>query len=266
MDAFRHSTVDFMRLLNGKRIDWLPCSVPPNAVASRQIIFNKLVLSTWHFNYPFFLTAWHTFVATVSTQIVFATFPAMLPGVQEGKVSRRVYFETLLPASVFFVAGVVLGNSAYAYITVGYIQMIKAITPVPLFLLYVARGREHPSWIQLLIVLSISLGVMIASVGELQFTWIGFFIQFGAVCCDCMRLLTTDAFFKDSKIDSLSVLYYTAPTSCVLVTVGWYLFESKQMHWEVFNAQFIAILVANGLLAFSLNVRAHPTAFASGAR
>lgn len=158
---------------------------------------------------------------------------------------------------MFFVSGVVLGNSAYAYITVGYIQMIKAITPVPLFLLYVLRGRETPSCLQLSILLVISVGVMIASVGELKFTWIGFTMQISAVVCDCLRLLTTDSFLKDSKIDSLSVLYYTAPTSCVMVTIGWYLVESKSMDWGLFSNKFMLILLANGLLAFSLNVSSY---------
>jgi drug/metabolite transporter (DMT)-like permease len=174
----------------------------------------------------------------------------------EGKVTRKVYFETLLPAAFCFVGGVVLGNFAYTFITVGYIQMIKAITPVPLFLLYVIRGREHPSFLQLAILATISGGVMIASVGELQFSWIGCIIQVAAVCCDCLRVVTTDSFIKDSKIDSLSVLYYIAPTSCVAVTVGWYLWEAKNIPWSVFTPTFSLILLANGLLAFALNFAA----------
>lgn len=213
------------------------------------------MLSTWHFNYPFFLTAWHTFVATCATQLLHFLYPSLLPGVVEGKVNRRIFMHILLPAAVCFVSGVVLGNTAYAYITVGYIQMIKAITPVPLFLLYVLTGRENASPWCLMILMTISIGVMIASVGELQFSWMGFFIQLAAVCSDCFRVIVTDGFLKDSKIDSLSVLYYIAPTSCVMVTVGWYFCEAKVMPWEMFTSSFMGILLCNGLLAFSLNVR-----------
>lgn len=55
--------------------------------------------------------------------------------------------------------------------------MIKAITPVPLLMLYFISGRETPSLLQLLIVLLICGGVIISSVGELLFTWTGFLLQ-----------------------------------------------------------------------------------------
>lgn len=104
-----------------------------------------------------------------------------MPGVLEGKISRRMYLRVLLPVSLFFTMGVVLGNKAYAHISIGYIQMVKAITPVPLLLLYFLLGREKPSVLQLMIVMVISVGVMISSIGELRFSWVGFFLQVIAV-------------------------------------------------------------------------------------
>lgn len=55
--------------------------------------------------------------------------------------------------------------------------MVKAVTPVPLLLLNFMAGREKPSLLQLCIVLLVSLGVAMASVGELNFSTIGFAIQ-----------------------------------------------------------------------------------------
>lgn len=116
--------------------------------------------------------------------------------------------------------------------------MIKAITPVPLLMLYFISGRETPSLLQLLIVLLICGGVIISSVGELLFTWTGFLLQvtnyfirflscliksyfkMGAVCAECIRLFTMDSLLKDTSIDSLSMLYYTAPISVLFLAIG----------------------------------------------
>ncbi len=140
-----------------------------------QILFNKLLLTTW-FRYPFFLTTWHCVLGTIFTQILART-TKLLPSVEEGKVSINDYIRKILPVSFLFAYGLVAGNVAYSYISLSYIQMVKAITPVPLLLLSFAFGREKPSVAQLLIVVVVSAGVMMSSIGELKFSWIGFLIQ-----------------------------------------------------------------------------------------
>lgn len=135
------------------------------------------MLSTWGFSFPCFLTCFHSFLATCLTQFIYFIKPGMLPGVQQQKLSYINYFRKVLPIAVCFSCALLTGNTAYQYISLGYIQMIKAVTPVPLLILYFLAGREKPSYLQFFIVCTISLGVMISSVGEMQFSWIGFTIQ-----------------------------------------------------------------------------------------
>ena len=42
---------------------------------------NKAILSTRHFPFPFFLTAWHMLFATITTQIFSRLVPSLFPGV-----------------------------------------------------------------------------------------------------------------------------------------------------------------------------------------
>lgn len=46
------------------------------------ILFNKALLSTWDFGYPFFLTSWHCLFSTILTQVLART-TNMLPGVSQ---------------------------------------------------------------------------------------------------------------------------------------------------------------------------------------
>lgn len=63
-----------------------------------------------------------------------------------------------------------------------------------------------------------------------------------------------DLFMKDIKLDSLSLLYYTAPTSAVLIGAGFFFFEYADFPWDRLDWEFSGILLLNGLLAFALNV------------
>ena len=178
----------------------------------------------------------------------------MLPSVEKGTVTRRDIFMRILPMSVFFASGLVLGNMAYRYISLSYIQMIKAFTPVPLLLLNFAVGKEKPSILQMCIVLVISFGVILSSLGEMNFSWTGFIIQFTAVLGDSCRVMIMDLMLRDLNLDSLSLLYYSAPTSACLIFTGFMLFERATFDIAVFTPDLCFMLLLNGLLAFSLNI------------
>jgi len=216
-------------------------------------MFNKMVLTTWGFHYPFFLTTWHCVLATILTQVLSRT-THMLVGVEKGTVTRRDILLRILPMSIFFASGLVLGNMAYQYISLAYIQMIKAFTPVPMQLLSFAVGKEKPSIIQLGIVLVVSFGVTMSSIGELNFSLIGFVIQFSAVLGDCCRVTIMDMMLKDLNLDTLSLLYYTAPMSAVMISAGFIVFEMATFDVTVFSPDLCFMLLLNGLLAFSLNL------------
>ena len=151
------------------------------------ILFNKVLFSTMNFAYPFFLTCWHCVFASIATQVLSRT-TNLMPGVKDAKVTVTVLFTKILPLSMFSALGLVSGNTAYKYLSVAYIQMIKSMTPVMMLVIAFAIGREQVSTLQLAIVLLISSGVAIASAGELNFSLIGFGLQLFAMCSDVCRI------------------------------------------------------------------------------
>lgn len=60
---------------------------------------------------------------------------------------------------------------------VSFIQMLKAFTPVAVLLISFAARIKEPSQKLFIIVGTISLGVAIASYGEIEFELIGFLVQ-----------------------------------------------------------------------------------------
>lgn len=140
------------------------------------IMFNKAMLDQYKFPFPMFLTTWHMAFATVLTQIMSRT-TNMLPGVKEGKVNMDVVQKQLLPVSIFFSVSLVLSNKAYIYLSVSYIQMLKAFTPVAVLIFSYFSGLEKPSFVEFYVVAIICVGVAMTSIGELYFSVIGFVFQ-----------------------------------------------------------------------------------------
>lgn len=157
--------------------------------------------------------------------------------------------------SLCFAYSLAAGNMAYAYLSVAYIQMLKSFTPVPMLFMSYITGRESPSIVQLSLVLMISTGVALASVGEARFSLIGFFLQLSAVFADVTRTTLVDLTLQDLKLDSLSLLYYLMPPSCMFISLGYYFHESNHFDWKiVLETTFGWVILANGMLSFLLNV------------
>ena len=217
-------------------------------------MFNKLLLTTWGFHYPFFLTTWHCVLASILTQILSRT-TIMLPGVKEGKVTKEDYTRRRVPMALCFATSLVLGNMAYKYISLAYIQMVKAFTPVPVLILSFLVGREKPSIVQFFIVIVVSAGVTLSSIGELEFSTVGFLIQISAVLLDSIRGIIMDLMLKDLQLDSLSLLYYTSPISSCLIFTGFLMFEASSFNlMNMLTPSLCFMLLLNGLLAFFLNI------------
>jgi hypothetical protein len=134
--------------------------------------------------------------------------------------------------------------------------MLKASTPVVVLILSVAFGIDAFSFIEFNIVSLISLGVALASLGELRFSWVGFIFQTTAIVAEASRLVMTSSILKRYKLDSLSTLYYVAPLCAILNGICCLFLESSRLPWNdrILTGSFIVMLLFNGLVAFSLNI------------
>lgn len=198
------------------------------------------------------------------------------------KVDATVLKQNILPVSVCFAISLVLSNKAYIYLSVSYIQvrtaiftvsnclhnltlcninvmlclqMLKAFTPVAVLLLSVLTNLEKASFVEVNIVLIICMGVALTSIGELQFSMIGFTFQFLAVLFESGRLVMTGVFLKKLGLDSLSTLYYIAPLCGGLIGCACFAFEAYHLPAErLMSVTFWLMLILNGLVAFTLNI------------
>jgi hypothetical protein len=216
------------------------------SLSSSVILFNKWILSSLNFHYPIMLTSLHLVFATVMTQLL-ARFTTLLDGRKNVKMTGRVYLRAIVPIGAAFSLSLIRGNLTYLYLSVSFIQMIKAFTPVAVLIIGWVLQVEKVDFKKLGNVSLIVIGVALASFGEIDFVLVGFLYQIGGIVfeatriCLVQRLLNGDEF----KMDPLVSLYYFAPVCAVMNVI-------VALFWEVPKCT-MAEIYAVGLWTFFLN-------------
>lgn len=225
------------------------------ALSSSVILFNKWILDTAKFQYPIFLTSWHLGFATLMTQIMART-TNMLDSRKKVPMTGRVYLRAIVPIGAFFSLSLICGNLTYLYLSVSFIQMLKATTPVAVLLASWFLGVESPNLKKLGNVSFIVIGVVIASFGEIKFILTGFLFQVGGIIFEAIRLVMVQRLLSSAefKMDPLVSLYYYAPACAIMNGVVALFAEIPRMSIDDIYRVGIFTLLANAMIAFLLNV------------
>ncbi|KAH8883599.1 TPT-domain-containing protein [Thozetella sp. PMI_491] len=224
-------------------------------LSSSVILFNKWVLATAKFDFPLFLTTWHMAFATLMTQIM-ARFTTTLDSRLKVPMDTATYCRAIVPIGIMFSVSLICGNLAYLYLSVSFIQMLKATNVVATLLATWAFGMAQPNMKPLLNVLVIVFGVAIASFGELKFELTGFLFQVGGIIAEALRLVMVQRILSspEFKMDPLVSVYYYAPACAVINGVFTLFIEVPRMSMASILNLGIITLIANAFVAFLLNV------------
>ncbi|KII87617.1 hypothetical protein PLICRDRAFT_54695 [Plicaturopsis crispa FD-325 SS-3] len=224
------------------------------ALSSAVIIYNNYLYNTLEFKYPVFLVTWHLTFAAIGTRVLART-TRLLDGVKDVHMTRDMFIRSILPIGVLFSGSLILSNTTYLYLSVSYIQMLKAFVPVAILLISWTFRIAEPNRKLAIIVFMISSGVALASHGELRFNIIGFMTQAAAIIFEASRLVMIQILLHGLKMDPLVSLHYYAPV-CALINVAFLPFtEGLAPFYEVARIGPL-VFISNAFVAFLLNVAA----------
>ncbi|KAI9928915.1 hypothetical protein ASPWEDRAFT_169250 [Aspergillus wentii DTO 134E9] len=224
-------------------------------LSSSVILFNKHILDYAQFRFPIILTTWHLAFATFMTQLLART-TTLLDGRKTVKMSGRVYLRAIVPIGIFFSLSLICGNVTYLYLSVAFIQMLKATTPVAVLMATWGMGMAPVNMRVLLNVSVIVVGVIIASFGEIKFVFIGFVFQIAGIIFEATRLVMVQRLLSSAeyKMDPLVSLYYFAPVCAVMNGVTALFLEVPNLTMgHIYNVGVWTLLL-NAVVAFGLNV------------
>jgi len=223
-------------------------------LSSAVILYNNHLYSTLNFRYPVFLVTWHLTFAAIGTRILQRT-THLLDGAKDVHITKDTFIRSILPIGLLFSASLILSNTAYLYLSVAYIQMLKAFTPVAILLISWSFRIQEPSKRLAVIVFMISIGVALASHGELHFNLVGFVTQAAAVAFEASRLVMIQILLHGLKMDPLVSLHYYAPVCALINSLVLPFTEGLAPFYELARIGPL-ILLSNASVAFLLNVAA----------
>lgn len=119
-----------------------------------------------------------------------------------------MYLRSIVPIGVLFSGSLILSNMAYLTLSVSFIQMLKAFTPVAILLISFAAKLQEPNRKLAAIIAMISFGCGLAAYGEVKFELFGFMCQVLAVLFESSRLVMIQILLQGLKMDPLVSLHY----------------------------------------------------------
>ncbi|PRP86798.1 hypothetical protein PROFUN_05015 [Planoprotostelium fungivorum] len=237
-------------------------------ISTGLIIFNKLILTTYDFRFPIFLTTWHLLYATVATRLMHLFKSSLVKGVSDVDMSWKKWSQSVLPIAVCFSGSLIMSNVSYLYLTVSFIQMLKAFNLVCVMLIGALFGLDKLTPRSIGWGVVVSAGVALASLGEINFNLTGVLSQTVAVLFESFRLILVQKLLSTLKMSPIVSLYFFAPVSSVdtrtshlakvcflLNTIPLILYEEQNPFVELHKVGLFSLFL-NGTLSFCLNVSA----------
>ncbi|KAI5290030.1 Triose-phosphate Transporter [Ascosphaera aggregata] len=151
-------------------------------------VYNKWMFSSDHLNFefPLFTTSLHMAVQFTLASIIIYFIPSLRPGqlpqaTHDGRstelrqlITRQFYMTRLVPCGAATSLDIGLGNMSMRFITLTFVTMCKSSALAFVLLFAFIFGLETPSLKLILIIATMTVGVIMMVAGETAFNAIGF--------------------------------------------------------------------------------------------
>lgn len=222
-------------------VAWIVCS-------SGLILYNKHLLAGW-FPFPIILTMLHMIFASL------VTWSLRFTGIVSTKlVPWATYRRLFIPIAILFTFSLILSNYAYMYLSVSFIQMMKASTPIVVLTISTVFGFERKVTPALVVVVVlVCFGVFLAAYGELLWSTFGVILQVAAILVEASRLVTIQVVLKEISLGPLDSLTLYAP-ACALMLFIASILTGELFKLTTLEVAYLLQLLGNVIVAFALNL------------
>lgn len=225
-DARADATSESNPMSTGTMLLGLAMGMVWMVVSSALIFLNKHLMSTGGFHFPMALSGLGMAFSSIA-----AWFCCRVIKVVDAKkvVTWRFYITKLMPIGLLMAATLHFGNLVYLHLTVSFIQILKAFTPVITMLALFIAGLETPTWSLGAAVGAIAIGTAFASMGEIRFSAAGVTYMMLSECFEAIRLVMTQVLLVGLKFHPIEGLMYLAPACTFWLLIGVAALELRHM-------------------------------------
>lgn len=225
------------------------------ALSAAVIMLNKWILdpNMGKFPFPLTLTASHmAFCSLAAFTMVHAGMVAKPPS-----INGDLFIRTVLPIGALFALTLWLGNTAYVYLSISFIQMLKAVMPLAVYATGCVFKTESPSWPLFGNLAVVVGGVVVATFGEVNFVLKGVAAQVTSIAMEATRLTLVQVLLQGTNIrfNPISTMYYVSPVCLGCLLAPMVMLEAPRLmdaaEWTQVGS---GILLLSSAMAFALNL------------
>jgi len=121
------------------------------------------------------------------------------------------------------------GNAVYLHLSFGFIQMLKAFTPLIVILVMRSVGVKLPTRAAMWSVVGIVCGTVIEVRGELHATATGLVLMLGSEFFEAVSVVLSQKILQHHKFSVLEGLYMTAPAGAICLIAGVLILEAPEI-------------------------------------
>ena len=197
--------------------------------SSTLVILNAHLLQKG-FHFPITLcsmglgTSWMTSYALIRLRVVKLSEPKGL--------NARWYFQNAVPIGGFTALSLALGNYAYLYLSVPFIQMLKASGPCVTMIVLSCLGLELPNHKTVTGVVILCIGTALTAYGEYAFNWTGTILMLSSEVSEALRLALMQHLAVNQDYGLVEGLYRWTPATLGFLVIGILYFEQDALGFE----------------------------------
>lgn len=216
-------------------------------------LINKAIFQFGGFTFPITLSALHMLVSTIFSNIVLHQLK-WFPVIPWDTKLRK----TIVYFSFIFSFNIILGNFSLRLASVSFVQVVRSIIPgVTMGLSIFMLARTYSLAVSLTMV-PICVGMMLTVKGEVNFTFLGFFVTIAGCVLSALKVVVCSKFLSGTySLHPIDLLDKTTPYAFLTMLPFIYMLEFENMaatfeQWGNLNVTFMLLL--SSTTAFLLNV------------
>jgi solute carrier family 35 protein E1 len=174
------------------------------------------------------------------------------------KIETGVLVRKVLPISTGHIVAHLLTQVSLQNVPVSFTHTVKACSPIfTVILSNIMLGEQFSQQILVTLIPIIS-GVILSSMTELEFTFLGFLTAMGSTFVFSLQNILSKKLFRDQQFDHINLLFYTASMAFILMLPLWLASDGPSLFsGSALQTQGLLVLyVVNGCCNFGQNIMA----------
>jgi drug/metabolite transporter (DMT)-like permease len=195
------------------------------AVATVLILANKHLITETSFNCPIFVSSLGSWFGWLIAWIAIKMDPKRM----SHRLSASEWVSNILPIGFCTALSLAAANMAYSYLSLSFIQMLKAFAPVVCYFTLVAFGLDRWSGRIIATLSVVMIGCFIAAWGEAHVTAFGLACMFIAEISEAFRSVGVQYLIANKRFSLFNGMYYFSPATLVFLMALSLAFEREEL-------------------------------------